>query len=131
MNADYIGKLNKALTRADEDLAYLIANAGDDCGCECCNEWYVFNASYRPWHNPFVAAENVIDSYAINELQRQYEQDSSQPNGINFTGYKFPAQIAICARSFDPWRPTTVAEYYEDFEYLNGPDVRLFENYVY
>ena len=131
-DTSYIVKLNKAMTRADARDMYLVAEEGDDCGCECCREWYVFKAAYTPWHRyPYETPEGPFFSnrYAVPELLRQYPDMFSDPSA--FTGYRFPRYIAICAHSFKPYRPTSLNEYNDHWEVANSPDVRYFENYVY
>jgi len=99
--------------------SYVTVQPGQQCACGCCEEWYIFtrdDAHFQHW-------EQTTDDL------------STLCNNTNLLCYDdlYPKHVAICANSFAPRHPGTVTEYlYEnEFDVINGPDVRFYDNFVY
>lgn len=96
--------------------AYVSVVPGQQCACNCCDEWYIFTR----------------DDNHSNHWQQTTDDLTCVQDDLCFDDL-YPKYIAICANSFQPRSPGSTFDYVggNNFDLINGPDVRFFDNFVY
>ena len=93
------------------DGAYVSVVPGQECECNCCEEWYVFRRDDGHDIHWYTTGGGIEPGVSLDTL--------------------YPTYVAICANTFLPTEHTEAEYFANDGHLSNSPDVRFHENFIY